>query len=92
MAKDAKEKLAELEKQAAEIRSKMQAIRAKQSAEERKADTRRKILLGSALLSKAAKDEKMSAFVELLIAGIERDVDKKAFDGWKVPKPIVTKV
>ena len=47
MAKTTKDKLADLMKKEAELKAQIQAIKARESEEERKRDTRRKILLGA---------------------------------------------
>lgn len=58
----------------------LDAIKARESAAERKKDTRRKIVLGGALLELSKSDREASALVTRLIAGLSRDYDKKLFD------------
>ena len=58
----------------------LDAIKARESAEERKKDTRRKIVLGGALLELSKSDKEASALVSRLIAGLTRDHDKKLFE------------
>ena len=58
----------------------LDAIKARESAAERKKDTRRKIVLGSALLELSKTDKDASALVTRLIAGLSRDHDKKLFE------------
>jgi len=58
----------------------LDAIKARESAEERKKDTRRKIVLGGALLDLSKSDKEASALVSRLIAGLTRDHDKKLFE------------
>lgn len=65
----------------------MAAINARERASDRKRDTRRKILLGAALLSRASADAKFADLVTELVANLDRPVDCAAFEGWTVPKP-----
>lgn len=58
----------------------LDAIKARESAEERKRDTRRKIVLGGALLELSKTDKEVSALVSRLVAGLTRDHDKKLFE------------
>jgi hypothetical protein len=58
----------------------LDAIKARESAAERKKDTRRKIVLGGALLELSKLDKDASALVTRLIAGLSRDHDKKLFE------------
>jgi len=57
MAKTTKDKLADLMKKEAELKAQIQAIKARESEEERKRDTRRKILIGGVVLSKVKRGE-----------------------------------
>ena len=57
----------------------LDAIKARENAADRKKDTRRKIVLGGALLELARTDKDASALVNQLIAGLARDHDKKLF-------------
>ena len=58
----------------------LEAVKARENAAERKKDTRRKIVLGGALLELARSDKDASALVAKLIAGLARDHDKKLFE------------
>ncbi|MGP8172461.1 hypothetical protein [Rhodoblastus sp.] len=58
----------------------LDAIKARENAADRKKDTRRKIVLGGALLELARTDKDASAMVTKLIAGLVRDHDKKLFE------------
>lgn len=81
MAKTAAEKLAELEKQAAAIKARMQAIKSREQGAERKADTRRKIIVGGLLIAEAmGKPEAAAKLVRLIDAKVTRDVDKTALE------------
>jgi hypothetical protein len=58
----------------------LDAIKARANAADRKKDTRRKIVLGGALLELARTDKDAAAMVTKLIAGLVRDHDKKLFE------------
>ena len=68
-----------------QARARLQAIENRQTEAERKLDTRRKIIMGGLLLDAAAKDERYAKVVAALMARIDRDNDRKAFDGWTPP-------
>ena len=70
-----------------QAKARLQAIENRQSEAERKLDTRRKIIIGGLLLDAAAKDDRYAKVVNALLARLERDNDRKAFDGWEPPKP-----
>lgn len=63
-----------------QARARLKALEARQSTEERKRDTRRKVILGGALLELAKTDKTAAAMVARLIAGLTRDNDKKVFE------------
>jgi len=63
-----------------QARAALDAIKARESAEERKKDTRRKIVLGGALLELSKLDKEASALVSRLLAGLTREHDKKLFE------------
>ncbi|MFZ3181669.1 MAG: hypothetical protein WA156_16010 [Methylocystis silviterrae] len=58
----------------------LDAIKARESAAERKKDTRRKIVIGGALLELSRTNREASDLVTRLIASLSRDHDKKLFD------------
>jgi hypothetical protein len=68
-----------------QAKARLQAIENRQSQAERKLDTRRKIIMGGLLLDAATKDERYAKVVSTLLARVERDNDRKAFDGWEPP-------
>jgi hypothetical protein len=77
MAKTAAEKLADLEKKAAQIKAQMQAVKARERQVERKAETRRKIIIGGLLITDALKKPRSAkALLELIDGLVSRDVDK----------------
>lgn len=54
---------------------------------ERKKETRRKIILGAALLDAAERSEGTAKFVTAVIAKLQRPADRAAFEGFEVPRP-----
>jgi multidrug resistance efflux pump len=73
-----------------QAKARLQAIENRQSEAERKLDTRRKIILGGLLLDAATKDERYAKVVSALLARVERDNDRKAFQGWEPPGSTMT--
>src|SRR5208283_3733065 len=61
-----------------QARARLKALEARQSTEERKRDTRRKVILGGALLELAKTNKEAAALVARLIAGLNRDNDKRS--------------
>ena len=60
----------------------LQTLEARASTLNRKADARRKIILGGLLLDAAMKDTGWEARLNELMDRIGRDQDRKAFEGW----------
>lgn len=56
----------------------------------RRADTRRKIILGATLLSAARDNPDLTALIEGLIAAVTRPADRKLFDGLPASELIAT--
>lgn len=54
---------------------------------ERKKDTRRKIILGAALLDVADRNEEVARFLALVVDRLERPTDRAAFEGFDLPRP-----
>lgn len=71
----------------AQAQARLEAISARAKASERKADTRRKIILGGLLLDAAGKDDRFAAVVGTLMDRIAREADRKPFEGWVIPRP-----
>ncbi|MDR3451139.1 MAG: mobilization protein [Alphaproteobacteria bacterium] len=63
-----------------QARARLKSLEARQSTDERKRDTRRKVILGGALLELAKTNKEAAALVARLIAGLNRDNDKKVFE------------
>lgn len=54
---------------------------------ERKNDTRRKIILGAALLDAADRNEGVARFLASIVGRLERPADRAVFDGFELPRP-----
>lgn len=65
-----------------QARARLQALRNREAARERKLDTRRKVILGGALMDLAAHDTAAAALLDRLVRSLPRDQDRKAFEGW----------
>ena len=65
-----------------QAKARLQALEARASSLNRKADARRKIILGGLLLDAAMKDAGWENHLNELMRRISRDQDKKAFEGW----------
>ena len=65
-----------------QARAQLQALEARASALNRKADARRKIILGGLLLDAAMKDAEWEDRLNVLMERISREQDHKAFAGW----------
>lgn len=67
------------EKRYAQAKARLQALRNREATRQRKLDTRRKVILGGALLDLAERDSGAAAMVDRLIRNLSRDQDRKAF-------------
>ncbi len=65
-----------------QAKAQLQALEARASALNRKADARRKIILGGLLLDAAMKDAEWEGRLNVLMERISREQDHKAFAGW----------
>lgn len=75
------------EKKLAQAKARLQGLKARASAKERKLDTRRKIILGGALLERAARgDEIARRIITDVTATLPRKADQSAFEGWDISK------
>lgn len=54
---------------------------------ERKKDTRRKIILGAALLDAASRNESVARFLASTVDRLERPTDRAAFKDFDLPRP-----
>lgn len=78
----AETELERAEKKYAQAKARLQALKNRAATRERKLDTRRKIILGGALVDLAARDEGAAAMLDRLVRNLPREQDRKAFDGW----------
>lgn len=69
-------------KKVLQAKARLQALEARAATLNRKADARRKIVLGGLLLDAAMKDAAWEAHLTELMRRISRDQDHKAFEGW----------
>ena len=81
----AEDALARAEREYEQARARLQALRARQATRERKLDTRRKVILGGALIELAGRDEGARTMLDRLVDGLSREHDRKAFQGWTRP-------
>ena len=87
------ERLAELEARKKALEAQMDAIQARQKERDRKADTRRKVLAGAAILAEAERDPAAKQrLMALLDRHLVRDVDRAVFDLAPKAKAEPTKV
>lgn len=80
MAKIQKDKLAELLEKEAQLKARIQALKQRESADERKKDARRKILIGGAIIAKVKRGEwHQQQLVDLLDGELKADRDRELF-------------
>src|SRR5204862_293143 len=65
-----------------QAKARLQALEARAATMNRKADARRKIILGGLLLDAAMKDPAWESRLNDLMNRISRDQDRKAVEGW----------
>lgn len=65
-----------------QAKAQLQALEARAATLNRKADARRKIILGGLFLDAAMKDPEWENRLNVLMDRISRDQDRKAFAGW----------
>ena len=81
----AETELEKAEKKLAQAKARVQSIKARQATAERKKDTRRKIILGGGLLERAKRGDAAAAqLLREIVGDLNRPVDKKAFEGWRI--------
>jgi hypothetical protein len=74
--------LEKAEKRYAQAKARLQGIRNREATKQRKMDTRRKVILGGALLDLAERDSGAAAMLDRLIRNLAREQDRKAFANW----------
>lgn len=81
MAKKSKNKLAELLEKESQLKAQIQALKQREAEAERKNDTRRKILIGGAVLAKIKRGEwHMNQLHDLLNSELKADRDRELFN------------
>lgn len=87
MAKTDEEKLAELQARIMALKARAATIEGRKKAQERKVDTRRKVLAGAMILHHRETDEKARTWVDKkLDEFLERDQDRALFGLLQRPK------
>ncbi|MEM6900453.1 MAG: mobilization protein [Pseudomonadota bacterium] len=80
----AETELERAEKRYAQAKARLQSLRNREATKQRKLDTRRKVILGGALIDLAERDSGAATMVDRLIRNLSRDQDRKAFADWGV--------
>lgn len=75
------------EKRYAQAKARLLALKNREATKTRKLDTRRKIILGGALVDLALRDSNAAAMIERLVRNLPREQDRKAFEGWDAKQP-----
>ena len=83
----AETELERAEKRYAQAKARLQALKNREATRQRKLDTRRKVILGGALLDLAERDSGAAAMLDRLIRNLAREQDRKAFADWDAPSP-----
>ena len=78
----AETELERAEKRYAQAKARLQALRNRAATEARKLDTRRKVILGGALVDLAGRDATAAALLDRLVRNLPREQDRRAFEGW----------
>ena len=83
----AETELERAEKRYAQAKARLLALKNREATKARKLDTRRKIILGGALVDLGMRDSNTAAMIERLIRNLPREQDRKAFEGWDAKQP-----
>ena len=75
------------EKRYAQAKARLLALKNREATRTRKLDTRRKIILGGALVDLALRDSNAAAMIDRLVRNLPREQDRKAFEGWDAKQP-----
>lgn len=81
----AETELERAEKRYAQAKARLQGLKNREATKQRKLDTRRKVILGGALLDLAERDTGAAAMLERLVRNLAREQDRKAFADWEGP-------
>lgn len=83
----AETELERAEKRYAQAKARLQGLKARETTRKRKLDTRRKVILGGALLDLAERDSGAAAMLDRLVRNLPRAQDQKAFADWEETSP-----
>ena len=83
----AETELERAEKRYAQAKARLQGLKNREATRQRKLDTRRKVILGGALLDLAERDSGAAAMLDRLVRNLAREQDRKAFADWKGTSP-----
>ena len=78
--------LQKAERQFAQAKARLQAAKNREASRRRKLDTRRKVILGGALMDLAGRDDAAALMLDRLIRNLPREQDRKAFAGWSAER------
>ena len=81
----AETELERAEKRYAQAKARLQGLKNREATRQRKLDTRRKVILGGALLDLAERDSGAAAMLDRLVRNLAREQDRKAFADWVGP-------
>ena len=79
----AETELERAEKRYAQARTRLLALKNRAATAARKMDTRRKVILGGALVDLASRDDGAAKLLDRLVRNLPLEQDRKAFVGWK---------
>ena len=79
----AETELERAEKRYAQAKARLQGLKNREATRQRKLDTRRKVILGGALLDLAERDSGAAAMLDRLVRNLAREQDRKAFADWE---------
>jgi hypothetical protein len=83
----AETELQKAEKRYSQAKARLQGLKNREATRQRKLSTRRKVILGGALLDLAERDSNAAAMLERLIRNLAREQDRKAFTDWDTTSP-----
>ena len=78
----AETELERAEKRYAQAKARLLALKNRAATAARKMDTRRKVILGGALVDLASRDDGAAKLLDRLVRNLTREQDRKAFVGW----------
>lgn len=84
--KTLEQKLAKARQEKARAEAKIKSAAAKIREADRRADARRKIIIGGAIFGRAASNQAWAKELGKIVAALP-ERDRAAFDGWTLPAP-----